>query len=40
MAKSENLDDKQRLKIVSEEINRFKKLIHGHEELLYAIGEL
>ena len=40
MAKSENLNDKERMEIVSEEIKRFKNLIKGHEKLLIAIGEL
>ena len=40
MAKSENSKDKERMKIVSEEIERFKSLIKGHEKLLTAIGKL
>lgn len=40
MAKSENLDDTIRLKIVREELERFNKLVHGNEKLLRAIGEL
>lgn len=40
MEKSENSDDKLRYKIVSEELERFRKLIEGHRKLLTAIGEL
>ncbi|MFH0701696.1 MAG: hypothetical protein V2A62_04625 [Candidatus Woesearchaeota archaeon] len=40
MAKLENSQDKQRLKVVSEELDRFKKLIAGHEKILIAIGNL
>ncbi|MEK6938149.1 MAG: hypothetical protein AABX04_03825 [Nanoarchaeota archaeon] len=40
MAKLENSQDKQRLKVVSEELDRFKKLIEGHEKILMAIGNL
>ncbi len=40
MAKSGNLKDEERYKIVIEEIRKFKKLIKGHEKLLRAIGEL
>ncbi|MEK6917091.1 MAG: hypothetical protein AABW92_05085 [Nanoarchaeota archaeon] len=40
MVKSENLKDKERLVVVSEEIEMFKNLIKGHEKLLIAIGEL
>ncbi len=40
MEKSENLDDKIRLKIVAEEIEKFEKLIKGHRKLLEAIGNL
>jgi hypothetical protein len=40
MAKSESSSDKERREIVSEEIERFKSLIKGHEKLLAAIGEL
>ena len=44
MAKSENLKDESqdqlRLKIVKEEVERFKKLVQGHKKLLVAIGNL
>lgn len=40
MAKLENSKDKERYKIVSEEINNFNKLINGHRKLLKAIGGL
>jgi len=40
MEKSESSKDKERKEIVSEEIERFKNLIKGHEKLLTAIGEL
>jgi len=40
MEQSKNLKDKRRYKIVIEEIERFKKLIHGHRKLLAAIGNL
>ena len=40
MAKSERLSDKEILEIVSREFENFKKLIKGHEKLLWAIGEL
>lgn len=40
MAKSENSSDKIRFEIVAEELERFKKLIKGHEKILAAIGEL
>ena len=40
MGKSESSKDKERKEIVSEEIERFKNLIKGHEKLLTAIGEL
>jgi len=39
MAKSEN-SSADRSRIVSEEISRFNKLVHGHHKLLSAIGEL
>lgn len=38
MAKSEN--SKDRSEIVIEEINRFNKLVKGHEKILEAIGNL
>ncbi len=40
MEQSENSEDKIRYKIVSEELDRFNKLIKGHRKLLKAIGEL
>lgn len=40
MEQSDNSDDKIRYKIVSEELERFNKLIDGHRKLLKAIGEL
>ncbi|AJF60863.1 hypothetical protein QT06_C0001G0009 [archaeon GW2011_AR15] len=40
MGKSESSNDKEKLEIVSEEIERFKNLVKGHEKLLTAIGEL
>ena len=38
MVKSESSKDKK--KIVVEEVNRFNKLIKGHEHILEAIGSL
>ncbi|MFH1126520.1 MAG: hypothetical protein ABIG84_04105 [archaeon] len=40
MEQSENLDDKRRYEIVSEELKRFNKLVKGHKKILYAIGNL
>ncbi len=40
MAESIKLDARQRLKIVSEEIAEFERLIKGHRKLLEAIGSL
>ncbi len=40
MAKSRNLKDKERYKIVAEELKKFSKLIEGHKKLLLAIGRL
>jgi len=40
MEKSEDSQDKLRLKIVKEELENFKKLINGHRKLLMAIGNL
>ncbi len=40
MEKSENLGDKERYEIVTEEIEQFEKLIKGHRKLLEAIGNL
>ncbi len=40
MAKSENLKDSLKYKIVSEELKEFNDLIKGHKKLLIAIGNL
>ena len=40
MEKSDRLNDKLRYEIVAEELEKFKKLIKGHEKLLTAIGNL
>ncbi len=43
MATSKNLNDlsdRERCEIVSQEIDRFMKLVKGHEKLLEAIGQL
>lgn len=40
MKNSTRSKDKIKLEIVSEEIERFKKLIKGHSKLLTAIGNL
>ncbi len=40
MATSKHLTDKERYEIVAEELERFQKLVKGHEKLLKAIGEL
>ena len=40
MEKSENSNDKQRYKIVAEELEHFEKLIKGHRKILTAIGNL
>ena len=40
MVKFGNSKDKERMEIVSQEIEKFKNLIKGHEKLLVAIGEL
>jgi len=40
MVELKNLKDKERYKIVAEEIQGFKKLISGHKRLLTAIGKL
>lgn len=40
MAKSGNLKDGKKCKIVVEEIEHFEKLIEGHRKLLTAIGNL
>jgi len=38
--RSKDLDEKQRPKIVVEEINRFNELVKGHRKILEAIGSL
>ena len=40
MEQSENFDDELRCKIAIEELQRFKKLLKGHEKLLEAVGNL
>ena len=40
MVKSENLKDKERGKIVAEEIDEFNRLIKDHKKILNAIGGL
>lgn len=40
MEKYETSNDKVRLSILAEEIEKFEKLIEGHRKLLIAIGEL
>lgn len=40
MVKSGNSRDELRRKIVSEEVEEFRKIMKGHEKLLKAIGEL
>lgn len=40
MEKLENLRDSKKYELVVEEIERFKRLIHGHRKLLAAIGNL
>ena len=40
MAKSGNSSEGARLKIVSDELASFNRLIDGHRRLLAAIGEL
>lgn len=40
MAKSGNSSEASRLKIVSEEIASFNKIVDGHRKLLNAIGGL
>ena len=40
MKKSKNSQDKNKIKIVINEIQHFKKLIKGHEKILEAIGKL
>jgi len=38
--RSKDLKDRQRYKIVVEEINKFNELVKGHRKLLEAIGSL
>lgn len=40
MEESESSKDKNAYEVVAEELNRFLKLIKGHEKLLHAIGQL
>ena len=40
MAKSKNLKDKEKYKIIEEELRKFNNLIEGHKELLAAMGKL
>jgi hypothetical protein len=40
MEKSGNSNDRNKHKIVAEEIERFEKLVEGHRNLLLAIGNL
>ena len=40
MEKSGHISDELRLKIVSQELAAFERLIAGHRKLLWAIGEL
>ena len=40
MVKSENLKDKEKYKILEQEIKEFNNLIKGHKKLLVAIGNL
>lgn len=40
MAQSESLGDKEICEIVSNELERFSKLVRGHAKLLAAIGSL
>lgn len=40
MGKSKILNDKIKLKIISEELDSFNKIIKGHKNLLIAIGNL
>jgi len=40
MANGLNVDSSVRLKIVSEDVTKFLKLIEGHRRLLVAIGKL
>jgi hypothetical protein len=40
MAQSGNLSDKEKLKIVKEELEMFQNAVKGHEKLLKAIAEM
>lgn len=40
MEKSKNSKEKERCKIVSEELAHFEELVKGHRKLLVAIGNL
>ena len=40
MGRLGNLNDKERAKIVLEELKRFQSLVKGHKKLLEAIGKL
>lgn len=40
MEKFDHSEDKMRLEIVQEELEKFKKLIEGHKKLLEAIGRM
>mgnify|MGYP001614985661 CR=1 FL=1 len=40
MAKSKNLNDELRYEIMTEELERFNKLVKGHKKLLMAVGKL
>lgn len=35
-----NLEDKEKYEVISEELEKFNKLIEGHRKLLIAIGNL
>ena len=40
MGKLKNLNENEISKIVIEELNKFNKLVKGHEKLLIEIGKL
>ena len=40
MVKLKNSNDKERLKIVKQELEEFTKLIRGHQKILEAIGKI
>ena len=40
MAKSKNLEDKEKYEILAKELQKFNKLIEGHKKLLLEIGRL